>query len=264
MLRFSSLASGSSGNATLVEATDGLQRTRVLIDCGLGWRQLAQRLAAHQLAADDIDAIFITHEHGDHVGCAPLLQQRCGTALRTSAGTWQALHAAGAVSALPDSATPIARDSEMLRIGALGILPFTVPHDAREPLQLRCTDGDRTLGVLTDLGHVTPHALRQLAGCHALLLESNHDPDLLAASRYPPFLQRRVAGSHGHLSNAQAAQALAHLHHPRLNTVVAAHLSERNNRPDLVRTAFCATLDCAPQDVLLATRHGLAAGWLVV
>ncbi|MDO5288177.1 MAG: MBL fold metallo-hydrolase [Pseudomonadota bacterium] len=262
MLRFCCLASGSSGNATLIEATDGLQRTRVLIDCGLGWRQLLQRLAQQQLDIQDIDAVFITHEHGDHVGCAPLLHVRHGIALHTSAGTWQALHQASGHLHTPTAPSPPARDGLMLRIGALGLLPFTVPHDAREPLQLRCTDGDRVLGILTDLGHVTPHALRQLAGCHALLLESNHDPALLATSAYPLFLKRRVAGAHGHLSNAQAAQALAHLQHPGLNIVVAAHLSERNNHPDLVRAALSTTLGCAPQEVLLANRHGLAAGWL--
>lgn len=159
MLRFCCLASGSSGNATLIEATDGLQRTRVLVDCGLGWRQLLQRLAMQGLGPEDIDAVFITHEHGDHVGCAPVLSARHHIALHTSAGTWQALH--GTASGLPAAAAPTtapAQDGQMLRIGALGLLPFTVPHDAREPLQLRCTDGDRVLGMLTDLGHITPRA----------------------------------------------------------------------------------------------------------
>ena len=125
-----------------------------------------------------------------------------------------------------------------------------------------CTDGDRRLGILTDLGHVTAHVLEQLAGCHALLLESNHCPELLARSHYPPFLKQRVGGAHGHLSNAQAQAALAQLRHAHLNTVVGAHLSEHNNRPDLVRAGFAAALDCAAGDVLLSNRHGL--DWLSV
>ena len=259
MLRFCNLASGSAGNATLVEASDGLSRTRVLIDCGLGWRQLGAALARHGLTPDDVNAVIVTHEHGDHVGSAPLLVQRHGVALWASAGTAQAMRDAGY-----EGTCRVARDGQTLSIGALQILPFTVPHDAREPLQLRCSDGARDLGILTDLGHVTPYVLSQLAHCHALMLESNHDPAMLAASRYPPFLKRRVGGLHGHLSNEQAAAALTSLRHAALNTVVAAHLSERNNLPTLAQAAFSAALGCGPEDVWVAQRHGLAAGWLTV
>ena len=257
MLRFRSLASGSSGNATLIEASDGLHRTRVLVDCGLGLRQLMARLAVEGIGPADLDGIFITHEHGDHIGCAPMLVARYGVPLWTSAGTAQYAAFAGLESALN-----LVRDGQVFAIGGIQFHPFTVPHDAREPLQLRCTDGDRVLGLMTDIGHVTGHALAALAGCHALVLESNHDAELLAQSRYPDFLKRRVGGQHGHLSNVQAAAALGALRHDRLNTVVAAHLSERNNRPDLVSRAFAAVLGCGEADVLLAERHG--RGWLDV
>ena len=257
MLRFRSLASGSSGNATLIEASDGLHRTRVLVDCGLGLRQLIARLAVEGIGPADLDGIFITHEHGDHIGCAPMLVARYGVPLWTSAGTAQYAAFAGLESALN-----LVRDGQVFAIGGIQFHPFTVPHDAREPLQLRCTDGDRVLGLMTDIGHVTGHALAALAGCHALVLESNHDGELLAQSRYPDFLKRRVGGQHGHLSNVQAAAALGALRHDRLNTVVAAHLSERNNRPDLVSRAFAAVLGCGEADVLLAERHG--RGWLDV
>ena len=257
MLRFRSLASGSSGNATLIEASDGLHRTRVLVDCGLGLRQLMARLAVEGIDPADLDGIFITHEHGDHIGCAPMLVARYGVPLWTSAGTAQYAAFAGLESALN-----LVRDGQLFAIGGIQFHPFTVPHDAREPLQLRCTDGDRVLGLMTDIGHVTGHALAALAGCHALVLESNHDVELLAQSRYPDFLKRRVGGQHGHLSNVQAAAALGALRHDRLNTVVAAHLSERNNRPELVSRAFAAVLGCGEADVLLAERHG--RGWLDV
>ncbi len=257
MLRFRSLASGSSGNATLIEGSDGLHRTRVLVDCGLGLRQLIARLAVEGIGPADLDGIFITHEHGDHIGCAPMLVARYGVPLWTSAGTAQYAAFAGL-----ESARNLVRDGQVFAIGGLQLHPFTVPHDAREPLQLRCTDGDRVLGLMTDIGHVTGHALAALAGCHALVLESNHDAELLAQSRYPDFLKRRVGGQHGHLSNVQAAAALGALHHDRLNTVVAAHLSERNNRPELVSRAFAAVLGCGEADVLLAERHG--RGWLDV
>lgn len=257
MLRFRSLASGSAGNATLLEAGDGTRRTRVLVDCGLGWRQLQTVLAPLGLKPDDLDAIFVTHEHGDHVGCALTVSARLGVPLWASAGTRAAIEK-------PDVPAYFKRvaDGQAIAIGALLIEPFTVPHDAREPLQLRCSDGDRRLGILTDLGHVTPHVLACLAGCHALMLEANHDPDLLAQSAYPDFLKRRVAGAQGHLSNLQATEALQQLHHRGLSTVVAAHLSERNNRPALVRKSFAQTLNCAEADVLVSSRQGL--DWLRV
>ena len=257
MLRFRSLASGSSGNATLVEAFDGLRRTRLLIDCGLSARQLDARLGRAGLSAAELDAIFITHEHSDHIGSALAVSARFGIPLWMSAGTSAALS-----SAEPVPRPCLARDVQPIAIGGLLIQPFAVPHDTREPLQLTCTDGDRRLGVLTDLGHVTAHALARLAGCHALMLESNHCTDLLAASRYPPFLKRRVGGPYGHLSNAQAADALARLRHDRLHTVVGAHLSERNNRPDLVRAGLAQALGCGADDVLVSSRHGL--DWLSV
>ncbi|HMN21090.1 MAG TPA: MBL fold metallo-hydrolase [Ottowia sp.] len=256
MLRFRSLASGSAGNATLVEASDGPgRRTRVLVDCGLGWRQLQASLAALGLVPADLDAIFLTHEHGDHVGCAPSVSARHGVPVWASAGTRAALD-----DQQPTAAFRAAADGVAITIGALQLQPFTVPHDAREPLQLRCTDGARSLGILTDLGHVTPHALAQLADCHALMLESNHEPELLARSSYPEFLKRRIAGAHGHLSNGQAAAALALLRHDRLSVVVAAHLSERNNLPALARRAFADVLGCAECEVLVSSRAGL--DWL--
>ena len=257
MLRFRSLASGSSGNATLIEAHDGLHRTRVLVDCGLGLRQLMAAMAAESLDLQDLDGVFITHEHGDHVGCSPALLTRYGVPLWTSAGTAQAM-------GLPEGAQGLrtVRDGQVFAIRGIEFHPFTVPHDAREPLQLRCSDGNRQLGMMTDIGHVSAHALASLTGVHALVLESNHDVDLLARSAYPDFLKRRVGGQHGHLSNAQAASALAALRHGHLNTVVAAHLSERNNRPELVSRAFAAVLGCGEEDVLLTARRG--RDWLMV
>lgn len=250
MLRFRNLGSGSTGNATVVESREGLTTTRLLIDCGLGIRQLQARLEAAGLALEDLDAIFITHEHADHIGCALPLARRLGIPLWMSHGTAEALQ----LEDEPGNGLRvcIARDGEPLQIGALQLHPFTVPHDAREPLQLRCSDGARHLGVLTDLGHATPHVANMLAGCHTLLLECNHDPDLLAASGYPPFLKRRVMGPWGHLSNDSAAQLAAQLQHPALSQVIAAHLSQQNNRPELAAGALATALGCAPADILVA------------
>ncbi len=248
MLRFRSLGSGSTGNAALVEATSGGRTSRLLVDCGFGIRQLDLRLAKAGLAASDIDAIFVTHEHGDHIGCAHALSRRDRIPVWMSEGTWLATGARDFEGRLH-----LARDDAAFAVGELSVEPFTVPHDAREPLQLRCSDGARTLGVLTDLGHATAHVLARLEGAHALLLEFNHDSELLANSSYPAFLKLRVGGRHGHLSNTAAAEIARALRHDGLRHVVAAHLSEQNNRPEIVRRLMAEALGGHESEMLTAT-----------
>jgi phosphoribosyl 1,2-cyclic phosphodiesterase len=243
VLRFRNLGSGSSGNATVVESRCGTGVTRLLVDCGLGIKQLDARLAQAGLLASQIDAVFITHEHGDHVGCVLRLAQRERIPTWMSHGTH-----VGMGSPDMDGLLRLAKDGVAITLDALEIKPFTVPHDVREPLQVTCSDGDKRLGIVTDLGHVTAHVEAQLAGCHALLLECNHDPDLLAASRYPPFLKKRVGGQYGHLSNEASATLARSLHHDGLKHLVAAHLSAQNNRPELARAALALALDCAASD----------------
>lgn len=248
MLRFRSLGSGSTGNAALVEATSGGRTSRMLIDCGFGLKQLDLRLAQAGLAASDIDAVFVTHEHGDHIGCAHSLSRRNRIPVWMSKGTWLATGGRDFEGLLN-----LARDDAEFSVGDISVQPFTVPHDAREPLQLRCTDGNRSLGVLTDLGHATAHVLARLSGVHALLLEFNHDSDLLANSAYPAFLKLRVGGNYGHLSNAAAADIAQAVLHDGLRHVVAAHLSEQNNRPEIVRRLMAQALGGQEEEMLTAT-----------
>ena len=248
MLRFRSLGSGSTGNAALVESTSGGRTSRLLVDCGFGLRQLDLRLARAGLAAGDIDAVFVTHEHGDHIGCAHSLSRRNRIPVWMSEGTWLATGGRDFEGRLN-----LARDDAEFAVGDISVQPFTVPHDAREPLQLRCSDGARTLGVLTDLGHATAHVLARLSGVHALLLEFNHDSELLANSAYPAFLKLRVGGRHGHLSNEAAAEIARAVRHDGLRHVVAAHLSEQNNRPDIVRRLMAEALGGHEAEMLTAS-----------
>ncbi len=256
MLRFKSLGSGSSGNALLIEATCGLQVVRLLVDAGLGIREMDRRLAAAGVAPGQLDALFITHEHSDHIGCAQRLALRGRIPVWMSAGT----HAAIGAPDL-DGLLHIATDGLAIDLGALRVHPFTVPHDAREPLQLHCTDGDARLGVLTDLGHVTGHVLDNLAGCGSLVLECNHDEAMLADGPYPHFLKRRVGGDWGHLANGAAAEAARGWQARGLRQVLAAHLSERNNRPELARQALAGALGAAPADIAVADASS-GSDWL--
>lgn len=260
-MRFCSLGSGSTGNATLVEAggTHGGRPTRVLIDCGFTQREIGLRLARRGLGWNDLDALFVTHEHGDHVGCAVALARRHRLPLWTSRGTWRAIGA----PALEPGQLRRARDGEPIDIGALRLRPYTVPHDAAEPLQLTVEDGASRLGVLTDAGSLTPHLTAALQDCDALLLECNHDPALLAASGYPASLKARVAGPLGHLANELAARLLERCRHARLRHVVAAHLSQQNNRPALAAAALASVLGTSADDIVVADA-GDGFGWLAL
>ncbi len=258
-MRFCSLGSGSAGNATLVEARSGGTVSRVLIDSGFSLRELAMRLGRAGLAVDDLDAVFVTHEHGDHVGCALTLARRHGVHLWMSRGTWRAV----GEPELPSGLLHFARDRQEIAIGALLLSPFTVTHDALEPLQLRLTDGARHLGVVTDLGSITPHVVENLQGCDALLLECNHDRAMLAASGYPQSLKARIGSRLGHLPNDLSAQLLAACFHERLKHLVAAHLSERNNTPALARTALAGACSLTPEEIIVAD-PSIGFSWLDV
>jgi phosphoribosyl 1,2-cyclic phosphodiesterase len=171
MMRFA-LGSGSEGNSLLIEAGDGASVTRVLLDCGFGIKETARRLERLGVAPEQLDAVLVTHEHGDHVGSAYAFAARHKLPVHTSHGTWLATsHMRGADVA--DVRVCCADHS--FSVGGLQIHPYTVPHDAREPLQFVLTDGDARLGVLTDAGMETPYVTARLAGVHSLVLECNHD-----------------------------------------------------------------------------------------
>lgn len=251
MIRFASLGSGSAGNALLVESGE----TRLLIDCGFGLREAAFRLARLGLAPDELSAILVTHEHGDHAAGVFALARRYRLPVWASHGTRAACSrcAEGVDFRLMDGHSSIG-------IGDLSVTPYTVPHDAREPLQFVFSDGDFRLGVLTDAGEITGHMRAVLDRVDALVLECNHDPDLLAASSYPPPLRRRIAGRFGHLANAAAAGLLRTIDCSRLQHVVAAHLSETNNRPALAVAALAGALGCAADWIGVASQKE-GFGW---
>jgi phosphoribosyl 1,2-cyclic phosphodiesterase len=221
-LRLSILASGSSGNATVVEI-DG---TRVLVDCGISLRQLEKRLREVGLDVDGLDAVIVSHEHDDHIRGLEVLLRRHPLPVLASEGT------AGALRRVP-AVEGSMRAGRAMRIGGLEILPVATSHDAREPVGFVFSHRGTRVALVTDTGTVTEPLAEQLVACNGLLLEANHDADLLRYGPYPWALKRRIASNTGHLSNGQARAALERLAHDGLELVVAMHLSQENNRPDL-------------------------------
>ena len=248
-MRFASLGSGSRGNALVVEVEAGGRYTRVLLDCGFGPRELTRRLGLLGLAPGDLDAIVLTHEHSDHSAGVHSCARRHQTEVDLTHGTLGELAAGGGLAALP--ALRLIASDLAFSIGALEISPFPVPHDAREPVQYTFSDGRHRLGVLTDAGVATPHMRAMLDGCDALVLECNHDAQMLSRSAYPYSLKQRIAGPYGHLANDAAGALLASLERSRLQHLVAAHLSQENNTPQLARSA-------------LAAAGGYSEAWIVV
>jgi len=247
--RFASLGSGSKGNGLVFEAGS----SHVLLDCGFGIRDATARLARLGLAPADLDGIIVTHEHSDHAAGVFPLACRFGIPVWTSFGTLSAMQE-DAPQAAEGAKVTLIDGHASFSIGDVLVQPYTVPHDAREPVQYVLSDGGRRLGVLTDTGCSTPHIEATLSGCDALVLETNHDRDLLRNSAYPAWLKARVAGRFGHLDNTASAQLLAALDRSRLRHLVAAHLSEKNNTPELARNALVAVMGCEPDWVSLATQ----------
>ncbi len=243
-MRFASLGSGSEGNGLVVEAGD----TRILIDCGFGVRDAGRRLARLGIEPASITAILVTHEHADHVDGVPAFAARHGVPVWLTFGT---LDAVG--ERFIRHAQVYGFDShDAFAIGRFEVRPFPVPHDAREPVQFVVGDGACRLGVLTDLGVPTPHVIESLSGCDALVLECNHDLQMLADGAYPYPLKQRIAGRLGHLDNDAAAALLAALDNSHLKHIVAAHLSQQNNTPDKARAALARALGCTPDWIGIA------------
>lgn len=245
-MRFASLGSGSEGNALLVAAG----QTMVLMDCGLGLQDTINRLARLGVSPEQLGGIVVTHEHGDHIGGVARLARKFDLPVWLTHGTLRSQP-----KAFADSLHLHEIDShQTFSIGDIEVLPYPVPHDAAEPVQFVFSDGGQRLGVLTDTGCSTAHIEQMLSGCHALVLECNHDIDMLMNGDYPASLKQRVGGRFGHLNNQESAAILAKLDVSKLQHLIAAHLSRRNNTPELAVRALCGAIGCEEDWVGVATQ----------
>jgi phosphoribosyl 1,2-cyclic phosphodiesterase len=238
VIRFASLGSGSAGNALLVEHGASC----LMLDCGFGLRETVARLHRLGRAPSDLAGILVTHEHGDHVGGVFRLARKFGLPVWMTHGTW-----VGCREVDTELDLRIIDSHRPLSIGDLEVQPFPVPHDAREPVQFVFSGSGIRLGVLTDIGEPTAHVCDMLSGCAGLVLEFNHDAEMLERSVYPASLKRRISGRYGHLENSVAAALLGRIDCSGLQQMVVAHLSERNNRPELAIGAVVKALGCSPE-----------------
>jgi phosphoribosyl 1,2-cyclic phosphodiesterase len=256
-LRFRVLGSGSAGNATLVEGGGA----RVLLDAGLGPRQLAERLESAGVEPATLDAIFVSHEHGDHARGARAFSAKWGVPLAGTRGTFRAAGFAEAKLPAFEEVAP----GESRTIHRLTVLAIAVPHDAASPLAFVVSVGEASLGHATDLGHLGRGLVDALRGCSALLVESNYDPTLLRDGPYPWSLKERILGPLGHLSNGDVARLLERGLGETCRRVVLAHLSRKNNHPELALQAACEALERAGRravEVALAAPDG--TDWITV
>ena len=236
-LRFASLGSGSKGNALIVQVAE----TIVMMDCGFGLAETESRLARAGLMPDDLDAILVTHEHSDHIGGVASFARKHKLPVWLTHGTAKVFNKGSLSNALINFVDP----HEVFSVDNIEVTPYFVPHDACEPVQYVFSDGNARLGVLTDTGSITAHIENTLSGCDALVLECNHDLDMLMRGPYPASLKQRVAGKFGHLDNLTAASLLAGIDCSRLKHIFAAHLSQHNNLPALATAALAGVLGCS-------------------
>lgn len=232
-MRLCSIASGSSGNCIYV----GSDTTHLLVDVGISGKRTEAGLKELDLSMRDIDGIFITHEHADHIAGLGVLVRKYGIPIYATKGTINAIKNSNAVGEIPDELfCPISADEKIV-IKDLVCNPMRISHDAAEPVAYRIQHGKKRVGIITDLGNYNDYTVESLKGMDALLLEANHDVNMLQVGPYPYYLKQRILGDRGHLSNERAGQLLCSLLHDKLQSVMLGHLSKENNLPELAYEA---------------------------
>jgi len=234
LMRFSVLASGSSGNACYVET----KNAKILVDAGLSGREIERRLECVGRSAENLDAIVVTHEHLDHIKGAGVLARRYDLPVYINQKTLEC--SLKTLGKLP--LTEIVQTGQTLTIKDIRVETFTKCHDAADPVGLVLSRNGIRIGVITDLGKSTRLVEDRLKGCQALIVEFNHDPDLLDNGPYPLYLKQRIKGNDGHLSNEQAGELIRAVSHNKLKKIVLAHVSEKNNHPDIAYRQATAVL----------------------
>ena len=233
-----SLRSGSRGNASLVSGGN----TKLLVDCGVSGKSVTSALADVDVYPEDISAIAVTHEHIDHIAGIGVMMRRYHIPVWANAATWTAMESQ--VGKIDKSLVNIFDNDSSFEIGEIGVKPFSIPHDAADPVGYSFMCGDEKVAVATDIGELKKDLFEAIRGSKTVLLESNHDVNMLEIGKYPPQLKRRIRGKLGHLSNDDAGRAAEFLVRLGTERIILGHLSEENNYPELARqTVICVLND---------------------
>lgn len=232
-MKVCSIASGSSGNCTFI----GTDNTKILIDAGVSRKRIVDGLKEINVAPQEIDAIFVTHEHTDHIQGIPMMSKMFGTNIYATGGTLDGICAKDSKNIVKRDTLYQLRADQSVAMGELEIMPFSISHDANEPVCYTIKHQEQKVSIATDLGEYTDYTLRHLADSDILLLEANHDISMLEAGPYPYYLKRRILSEKGHLSNEDSGKMICELMHNRLQHVFLSHLSKENNYPMLALEA---------------------------
>lgn len=228
-LYYASLNSGSNGNCYYI----GNEKDAVLIDCGISCRETERRMSRLGLSAETVRAVFISHEHSDHIRGVDVLARKYNIPVYLSAIT----HLRNAFSIDPRCVKTFLSHEE-IDIAGITVIPFPKQHDSIDPYSFSIRYQQIVVGVFTDIGEACPNVIRHFSQCHAAFLEANYDEEMLEKGRYPFYLKRRIRGSHGHLSNHQALELFRNHRSPKLSHLVLSHLSQHNNHPEVVLKTF--------------------------
>ena len=224
-----SIASGSSGNCIYV----GSDTTHILVDVGISGKKTKEGLERLGVKAEELDGIFITHEHADHINGLGVIARKYGIPIYGTKGTLEAIRYSSGVGDIDSGLFQVVEADNKVIVKDLTVNPMRISHDAAEPVAYRISHGKQKLGIITDLGCYNDYTVECLKGMNALLLEANHDIRMLQVGPYPYYLKRRIAGDKGHLSNELSGQLLCRLLNDRMQTIVLGHLSKENNLPEL-------------------------------
>ena len=240
-MRLCSIASGSSGNCIYAGSDD----THLLVDAGISGKRIEEGLRLLDITGHDLDGILVTHEHVDHIQGLGVMARRYGVPLFMTGGTADYIAKHASCGKIPEGLIVEIQEDVDFTVGDLTVHPFTIPHDAAQPVGYRISCGERSVGIATDMGKYTDYIVRNLENLDVLLLEANHDVNMLLVGGYPYPLKQRILGDRGHLSNDNAGRLLARVLHDDMKHVFLGHLSKENNFPALALETVCQEVTLA-------------------
>lgn len=233
LMRLCSIASGSSGNCIYV----GSEATHLLVDVGISGKRTENGLNSLGLTGNDLDGILITHEHADHISGLGVIARKYEVPIYATKGTIDAMLNSGSLGRVDISLFHEVKEDEKFIVKDLTVNPMRISHDAAQPVAYRIAYGDKRVGICTDLGVYNDYTVECLKGLDAILMEANHDVNMLQVGPYPYYLKQRILGERGHLSNENSGKLLSRILHDKMQAIILGHLSKENNLPELAYEA---------------------------